>query len=62
MGSIAGGQLHLVWTYSAQVHQHATIERLAQTYIEALRAPFDDREIDILGYEFILQKLEEYDE
>jgi len=26
------------------------------------RAPFDDREIDILGYEFILQKLEEYDE
>jgi hypothetical protein len=24
------------------------------------RAPFDDREIDILGYEFILQKLEEY--
>ncbi|MBI2194209.1 MAG: hypothetical protein HYU36_19710 [Planctomycetes bacterium] len=23
-------------------------------------APFDDREIDILGYEFILQKLEEY--
>jgi hypothetical protein len=26
------------------------------------RAPFDDREIDILGYEFILQKLERYDE
>jgi hypothetical protein len=25
-------------------------------------APFDDREIDILGYEFILQKLETYDE
>ena len=24
------------------------------------RAPFDDQEIDILGYEFILQKLEEY--
>ena len=24
-------------------------------------APFDDREIDILGYEFILQKVEEYD-
>lgn len=24
------------------------------------RAPFDDREIDILGYEFILQKLEEH--
>ena len=26
-----------------------------------LRAPFDDREIDIVGYEFILEKLEEYD-
>ena len=25
-------------------------------------APFDDREIDILGYEFILQKLEVYDD
>ncbi len=24
-------------------------------------APFDDREIDMLGYEFILQKIEEYD-
>lgn len=24
------------------------------------RAPFDDREIDILGYEFILQKLAQY--
>jgi len=26
------------------------------------RAPFDDGEIDVLGYEFILQKLEEYDD
>src|SRR4051794_15111934 len=25
------------------------------------RVPFDDREIDVLGYEFILQKLEVYD-
>lgn len=25
-------------------------------------APFDDREIDVLGYEFILQKLEVYDD
>lgn len=24
-------------------------------------APYDDREIDVLGYEFILEKLEEYD-
>lgn len=26
------------------------------------RAPFDDREIDIVGYEFVLEKLENYDE
>jgi hypothetical protein len=26
------------------------------------RAPFDDREIDIIGYEFVLEKLEVYDE
>ena len=25
------------------------------------RAPFDDREIDIVGYEFILEKLESYE-
>lgn len=25
-------------------------------------APFDDKEIDILGYEFVLQKLEAFDE
>jgi non-ribosomal peptide synthase protein (TIGR01720 family) len=38
LGSITGGQLHLVWTYSAQVHQRAIIERLAEGYVEALRA------------------------
>jgi non-ribosomal peptide synthase protein (TIGR01720 family) len=37
-GSVARGQLHLVWTYSEDIHRHATIERLAQSYIEALRA------------------------
>ena len=26
------------------------------------RAPFDDREIDVLGYEFVLEKLEAYDD
>jgi hypothetical protein len=26
------------------------------------RAPFEDNEIDVMGYEFILQKLEEYDD
>ncbi|MCY4372742.1 MAG: hypothetical protein OXC31_03145 [Spirochaetaceae bacterium] len=26
------------------------------------RAPFDDREIDVIGHEFILEKLEEFDD
>ncbi len=26
------------------------------------RAPFDDREIDVMGHEFILEKLEEFDD
>ncbi len=26
------------------------------------RAPFEDREIDLIGHEFILEKLEEYDD
>jgi len=38
MGSIAEGRLQLVWTYSAHVHSGATIARLAQAYIEALRS------------------------
>ena len=25
------------------------------------RAPYDDREIDVIGYEFILEKIEAYD-
>ncbi len=36
-GSVARGQLHLVWTYSENAHRRATIERLARSYIEALR-------------------------
>jgi amino acid adenylation domain-containing protein/non-ribosomal peptide synthase protein (TIGR01720 family) len=34
---VAGGQLHLSWTYSTHVHDGATIERLAQGYLAALR-------------------------
>ena len=37
------------------------IERLlAEHRLEAI--PFDDREIDIVGYEFILEKLEAYED
>ncbi|MEQ8997813.1 MAG: amino acid adenylation domain-containing protein [Coleofasciculus sp. B1-GNL1-01] len=37
-GIVAGGQLRLDWTYSEAIHQRATIENLAQSFIEALRS------------------------
>ena len=35
-GQVYGGELFLEWTYSADVHHPATIERLAQAYGQAL--------------------------
>jgi len=37
-GWVAGGRLHLEWTYSQQVHRRATVEGLAQGCLEALEA------------------------
>ena len=37
-GGIAGGRLQLEWTYSQNLYHRATIESLAQNFIEALRA------------------------
>jgi amino acid adenylation domain-containing protein/non-ribosomal peptide synthase protein (TIGR01720 family)/FkbM family methyltransferase len=37
-GGIIGEQLSLAWKYSGQIHEHATIERLAQGFLAALRA------------------------
>jgi non-ribosomal peptide synthase protein (TIGR01720 family) len=37
-GSITAGRLHLVWTYSENIHRRSTIERLANDFITALRA------------------------
>jgi hypothetical protein len=48
------------WPY-ATVHD-AILDGWQVVHFPDQRAPFDDREIDILGYEFILQKLEEPDE
>jgi len=36
-GGIAGGKLQLEWTYSENLHRRATIEGLAQSFMEALR-------------------------
>jgi amino acid adenylation domain-containing protein/non-ribosomal peptide synthase protein (TIGR01720 family) len=37
-GGIDGGQLRLEWTYSENLHRHETIERVAQDFVEGLRA------------------------
>jgi non-ribosomal peptide synthase protein (TIGR01720 family) len=37
-GSISRGRLQLAWTYSRNLHRHSTIEGLAQSYMETLRA------------------------
>ena len=37
-GLIASGKLQLDWTYSQNLHQRVTIERLAQRFIEALKS------------------------
>ena len=34
---MAGGQLQLQWTYSTRVHRQATVERLAQGFLQALQ-------------------------
>ena len=37
IGSVTGGALRLEWTYSENLHRRATVERLAESYIEELR-------------------------
>ena len=37
-GSIAGGQLRLEWIYSENLYRRATVEQMAQDFLEALRA------------------------
>jgi phytanoyl-CoA dioxygenase PhyH len=48
------------WPYGT-VHD-AVLDGWQVIHFPQQLAPFDDREIDILGYEFVLQKLEAYDE
>lgn len=41
-GSVVGGQLHLTWTYSDQIHMQSTIEHLAHYFTTALQHILDD--------------------
>lgn len=44
------------WPYKT-VHE-AVVEGWQIVQFPYLQAPFDDRELDVIGYEFILQKME----
>ena len=48
------------WKY--QTVNDAIVDCWQARFFPAPRTNFDDHEIDILGYEFILQKMEVYDE
>jgi amino acid adenylation domain-containing protein/non-ribosomal peptide synthase protein (TIGR01720 family) len=37
-GLVVGNQLQLHWTYSQTIHKRSTIERLAESFVEALRS------------------------
>jgi non-ribosomal peptide synthase protein (TIGR01720 family) len=36
-GGVAGGQLQLTWSYSEQIHERATIARVAERFIAVLQ-------------------------
>ena len=38
IGTVTGGELRLEWTYSENIHRRETVERLAQNYLNELRA------------------------
>jgi len=38
LGSVTDGQLRFIWVYCPAIHDQATIERLAQRFVDALRA------------------------
>ncbi len=48
------------WTYNT-VHD-ALVDGWQIVQFPHLQAPFDDRELDVVGYEFILQKMEIIDD
>ena len=41
VGSVRGGKLAMTWKYSPNVHHHETIKRVADDYIESLKAIID---------------------
>ena len=48
-GCIMEGRLQLDWTSSANLHRRATIERVAENFIEALRGLIADSRSPVAG-------------
>ena len=57
-GSVTQVASQAEWPYKT-VH-HAILDGWQVIHFPQQRVPFDDREIDVLGFEFILQKMEAY--
>ena len=48
---VAGGRLELTWTYSSQIHNRATVERLAYRYLDVLGTLIDHCcQLGVRGY------------
>ncbi|MEH1847189.1 MAG: amino acid adenylation domain-containing protein, partial [Nostoc sp.] len=48
---VVEGELQIDWTYSSHIHTHATVEKLAQRYIQAIRSIIEHcQSEDICGY------------
>jgi non-ribosomal peptide synthase protein (TIGR01720 family) len=48
-GGVVGGRLRLAWKYSANLHRRATVERLSQDFLAALRALIAQRQLPQVG-------------
>jgi len=61
-GGIFDGQLQMTWTYSEGLHRRSTIEKLAESFIEALRSLIEHCEAEegaeVIPSDFPLARLD----
>ncbi|HEU4872134.1 MAG TPA: amino acid adenylation domain-containing protein, partial [Pyrinomonadaceae bacterium] len=63
-GGIFDGQLQITWTYSEGLHRRSTIEKLAESFIEALRSLIEHCEAEegaeVIPSDFPLARLDQH--
>jgi non-ribosomal peptide synthase protein (TIGR01720 family) len=63
-GGIFDGQLQVTWTYSEGLHRRSTVEKLAESFIEALRSLIEHYEADegaeVIPSDFPLARLDQH--